>query len=496
MTAEQLRNSILQEAISGRLVPQDPNDEPASVLLARIREEKARLVKEGKLKKKDLVETPIAEDEIPFDIPSSWVWGRLKFFCSRFSTGPFGTMVHKEDYVENNGHNLINPTNIKQRKIIADGIKQVSEAKYKELNSYVLAFNDLVLARRGDLSKIAIVSKKEEGWLAGTGAFFMHFYEGIYLPYFIYLYTSPFCQNYLLQQSVGGTMDNLNQKLLADFIFPLPPLAEQQRIVAKLEELLPIVEQYGKAQTELDELNAALPARLRQSILQQAISGRLVPQDPNDEPASVLLQRIREEKARLVKEGKLKKKDLVETPITEEEMPFEIPASWEWVRYQDIADCALGKTKNPNQVEGELCQYLCSINVYWDSVRLNVLKEMLFSDTDKQKYSVEKGDMLICEGGEAGRSAIYEGDISPIYYQNALHRVRFYGGICTRFFLYQMELYKKTGLLTDHIKGETIQHFVSTKLLNLPIPLPPLAEQKRIVAKIEELFEQIDKITK
>ena len=236
--------------------------------------------------------------------------------------------------------------------------------------------------------------------------------------------------------------------------------------------------------------------QLRNSILQEAISGRLVPQDPNDEPASALLARIREEKVRLVKEGKLKKKDLVETPITEDEIPFEIPSSWIWVRYQDIADCALGKTKNPNQTEGELCQYLCSINVYWDSVRLNVLKEMLFSDADKQKYSVEKGDMLICEGGEAGRTAIYEGNINPLYYQNALHRVRFYGDICARFYLYQMELYKKTGLLTEHIKGETIQHFVSAKLLNLPIPLPPLPEQKRIVAKLEELLPIVEQYGK
>ena len=236
--------------------------------------------------------------------------------------------------------------------------------------------------------------------------------------------------------------------------------------------------------------------QLRNSILQEAISGRLVPQDPNDEPASALLARIREEKARLVKEGKLKKKDLVETPITEEEIPFEIPESWKWLRYQDIADCALGKTKNPNQTDGELCPYLCSINVYWDSVRLNVLKEMLFSDTDKQKYSVENGDMLICEGGEAGRSAIYEGDVTPLYYQNALHRVRFYGHLCAKFYLYQMELYKKTGLLNEHIKGETIQHFVSTKLLNLPIPLPPLAEQKRIVAKLEELLPIVEQYGK
>ena len=203
MNAQQLRNSILQEAIEGRLVPQDPNDEPASVLLNRIRAEKKRLVKEGKLKKKDLEETPISEDEKPFEIPDSWEWVRLSKLCSRFSTGPFGTMVHKEDYVETNGFPLINPTNIINGEICRDGIKMVSKSKYGELSTYVLQTNDIVLARRGDLSKIAIVSQNEEGWLAGTGAFFMHIFDGVFLPYFVRLYTSSYCQGYLLSQSVG-----------------------------------------------------------------------------------------------------------------------------------------------------------------------------------------------------------------------------------------------------------------------------------------------------
>ena len=484
MTAEQLRNSILQEAISGRLVPQDPNGEPASALLARIREEKARLVKEGKLKKKDLVETPITEEEIPFEIPASWEWVRLGYLVDfsksssvkASSISPNAWILDLEDIQKNTGVLL-------RKKRMGETVSISDKHQFKKGN---VLYSKL----RPYLNKVIVAD--EDGYC--TSEILCFNFGEINNRYAQLFLMSAFFVDYAMKDAYGVKMPRLGSKQGNNALFPLPPLAEQKRIVAKLEELLPIVEQYGKAQKELDELNAALPPRLRQSILQEAISGRLVPQDPNDEPAAALLQRIREEKARLVKEGKLKKKDLVETPITDEEKPFEIPSSWEWVRYQDIADCALGKTKNPNQVEGELCQYLCSINVYWDSVRLNVLKEMLFSDTDKQKYSVEKGDMLICEGGEAGRSAIYEGNISPIYYQNALHRVRFYGGICTRFFLYQMELYKKTGLLTDHIKGETIQHFVSTKLLNLPIPLPPLAEQQRIVAKIEELFAEIDKL--
>lgn len=490
MNAQQLRNSILQQAIQGKLVPQDPNDEPASVLLQRIRKEKERLVKEGKLKKKDLESKPIEEKEIPFEIPESWEWVRLQYLCTRFSTGPFGTMVHKEDYVDLEGHPLVNPTNIKNGKIVVEGIKKVSNTKYKELGSYVLQTNDLVLARRGDLSKIAIVTEKENGWLAGTGAFFMHFLEGLFLPYFIVLYSSFYCQSYLLDQSVGGTMNNLNQKLLSDFLLPLPPLAEQRRIVAKIEELMPLVERYCKAQQALDQLNESLPARLRQSILQEAIQGRLVPQDPKEEPASELLKRIRKEKEQLVKEGKLKKKDLESKPIEEDEIPFEVPEGWGWCRLSDLANMYTGNSiseteKKAKYTEVKGMEYIGTKDVSFEHV-IDYANGIAIPDKDLPGFRIApaKAILLCVEGGSAGRKiGIIDRNVC---FGNKLCCVDTYIDINKYLYYYlQSPLFKE--VFKSNIMG--IIGGVSIKTMkDLLVPLPPLSEQKRIVAKVEELF--------
>ena len=296
------------------------------------------------------------------------------------------------------------------------------------------------------------------------------------------------------KSSVSGTAYNaLTIIKLKSIILPLPPLAEQKRIVAKIEELLPKVEEYGKAQEALNKLNEELPEKLKKSILQEAIEGRLVPQDPNDEPASVLLDKIRAEKKQLVKEGKLKKKDLEETPISEDEKPFEIPDSWEWVRIPDIGISQLGKAKNPHHLSGQSLPYLCSINVYWEGINLSQTKEMLFEESEIDKYTIRKGDLLICEGGDCGRSAIWDKE-KTIVYQNALHRVRFFCNIDSKYILYCLYLYKTSNQLDDYIKGETIKHLVKGELDSILFPLPPLAEQKRIVAKIEEVFKEIDKL--
>ena len=490
MNAQQLRNSILQQAIQGKLVPQDPADEPASVLLQRIRKEKERLVKEGKLKKKDLESKPIEEKEIPFEIPESWEWVRLQYLCTRFSTGPFGTMVHKEDYVDLEGHPLVNPTNIKNGKIVVEGIKKVSNTKYKELGSYVLQTNDLVLARRGDLSKIAIVTEKENGWLAGTGAFFMHFLEGLFLPYFIVLYSSFYCQSYLLDQSVGGTMNNLNQKLLSDFLLPLPPLAEQRRIVAKIEELMPLVERYCKAQQALDQLNESLPARLRQSILQEAIQGRLVPQDPKEEPASELLKRIRKEKEQLVKEGKLKKKDLESKPIEEDEIPFEVPEGWGWCRLSDLANMYTGNSiseteKKAKYTEVKGMEYIGTKDVSFEHV-IDYANGIAIPDKDLPGFRIApaKAILLCVEGGSAGRKiGIIDRNVC---FGNKLCCFDTYIDINKYLYYYlQSPLFKE--VFKSNIMG--IIGGVSIKTMkDLFVPLPPLFEQKRIVAKVEELF--------
>jgi len=246
-----------------------------------------------------------------------------------------------------------------------------------------------------------------------------------------------------------------------------------------------------KCLNELADLMTTLPDRLRKSILQEAIQGRLVPQNADDEPASVLLKKIRKEKENLVKQGKLKKKDLEVKPIENEEKPFEIPESWRWCRYEDIARCELGKTKNPNDKKDELHQYLCAKNVYWNRIDLSEIKEMPFLGSEKEKYSLHRNDMLICEGGEAGRTAIWEYEDKEMYFQNALHRVRFFGSIIPQFFMYQMMYYAFAGYLHGCIKGATIKHFVLSELKNLSIPLPPLAEQRRIVAKVEALFAAV-----
>lgn len=330
MNAQQLKNAILQEAIEGRLVPQDPNDEPASVLLDRIRKEKERLVKEGKLKKKDLEVKPISEDEIPFEIPDSWEWVRWGDLSESIQYG-FNAPAKVKGRIR-----MVRISDIQDGKIVWETVP-FCDIEENDIESYLLKKDDILFARTGGtVGKSYLVNETPK--------------EAIYAGYLIRTrYSKSLCPQYLkffMESSLywfqlkDGTIataqPNCNGKTLSKMILPLPPHAEQQRIVAKIEELLPKVEEYGKAQDALNKLNAELPERLKKSILQEAIEGRLVPQDPNDEPASVLLDKIRKEKEQLVKEGKLKKKDLIETPITEEEIPFEIPESWEWVRLGDL----------------------------------------------------------------------------------------------------------------------------------------------------------------
>ena len=250
--------------------------------------------------------------------------------------------------------------------------------------------------------------------------------------------------------------------------------------------------------------------QLKNSILQMAVQGKLVPQDPNDEPASVLLERIRAEKEQLIKEGKIKKEKNPsvifrgadnlpyekvgknEPVCIADEVPFDIPESWEWVTLKQIAVTALGKTLDKSKNIGEYRPYLCSINVYWTGIDLSTVKQARFEDSELSKYQLNKGDLLICEGGDVGRSAVWDRD-EEMYYQNALHRVRFYGNIEPRFFQLLMESYKGAKILDNYSKGMTIQHLVQNSLNSIYFPLPPLAEQRRIVEKIKQLTPYLKK---
>ena len=487
MNAQQLKNAILQEAIEGRLVPQDPNDEPASALLDRIRKEKARLVKEGKLKKKDLEETPITEDEKSFEIPESWEWVRLGEI-----TYNHGQKIPTDDF------SYIDIGSIDNRHQCLDSNDNIIKAKDAPSRARkIVQFGDVIYATvRPYLHNICIIDRNfSKEPIASTGFAVLSCINGLFNKFLFYYLLSPVFDAYANDgdNSKGVAYPAINDKKLYNGIVPLPPLAEQQRIVAKIEELLPKVEEYGKAQEALDKLNAELPERLKKSILQEAIEGRLVPQDPNDEPASVLLDRIRKEKAQLVKAGKLKKKDLEETPITEEEKPFEIPEGWEWCHLGEIVDMQMGKT--PPRGEPLLWQ-----NGKESWVSISDMKDYGHIQTTKEKiseYSVKKvfkkkspkGTLLMSFKLTIGRTSILD---IPAFHNEAIISIYPYvdtNNSFRNYLFYLLPLLSILGDSKDAIKGKTLN---STSLNNLLIPLPPLAEQQRIVAKIEELFGAVN----
>ena len=491
MNAQQLKNAILQEAIEGRLVPQDPNDEPASALLARIRQEKEQLVKAGKLKKKDLEVKPISEDEIPFDIPETWEWVRFSDLYWQLTDG-----THSTPKYTTSGVPFLSVKDMSSGKLSFANTKYISPEEHSVLSQRCHPQKgDMLLSKVGTTGVPLIIDTEKEFSIFVSLALVKFFPNLIDSKFLLYLINSPLVQIQAADNTRGVGNKNWVLKAISDTIMVLPPLAEQHRIVAKIEELLPKVEEYGKAQDALNKLNAELPERLKKSILQEAIEGRLVPQDPNDEPASILLAKIRQEKEQLVKEGKLKKKDLVVNPISEDEIPFEIPESWEWCRVGDIFIHASGKQQSSNNKNvGTLKKYITTSNIYWGKFVLDTLKEMYFTDDELKTCSAQKGDLLVCEGGAGyGRSAIwpYEYDICL---QNHVHRLRpVVNGVCEYVF-YLIYLLKESNRLAS--VGTAMPGLSANRLKELLVPLPPLAEQHRIVEKLEQVLGEIDKLKK
>ena len=518
MNGKQLKNSILQWAIQGKLVPQDPNDEPASVLLDKIRQEKERLIKEKKIKRdknasiiyrgednsyyeKILAtgEVKCIDEEIPFEIPNGWEWTRIGNIFNHTS----GKQQSSSNKGGGTPQKFITTSNLYWGHFVLDNVK-VMNFTDEEIKTCSATKGDLLVCEGGaGYGRSAIWNEDYDICLQNHVHRLRPCVSGIceYVYYFIYLLKES---NNLA--SVGTAMPGLSANRLKGLLLPFPSLTEQMRIVLKLEGLLPQIDKYSKVQNQLDELNTTIRESLKKSILQEAIQGKLVPQIAEEGTAKELLDQIKAEKQELVKEGKLKKSALNDSVIFRgddnkyyekigkkcvditDEIPFEIPARWAWCHLNDIAESDLGKTMNKGQNSGELVPYLCSINVYWNKIDLSKIKQAQFTEIELAKYLLQKNDLLICEGGDIGRAAIW--DINEtMYYQNALHRVRFYGKIFPKFFLYILSLYKALGLLDKKSKGMTIKHFTKTALNSIVIPLPPLLEQKRIIEKIEQLMQ-------
>ena len=444
-------------------------------------------------------EVKCIDEEIPFDIPQGWEW------CRMGSIGDWGAGAtpakSNPDYY--GGSILWLRTGELNNGIVYDSEIKITKKALQECSLRMNRIGDVLIAMYGaTIGKVAIVGKE----LTTNQACCACTPFGIY-NYFLFFFLMG-SQIDFIKKGEGGAQPNISREKLVSHLMPIPPLTEQYRIVEKIQYLLPLVEKYSDSQILQDKLNAEIKDKLRKSILQEAIQGKLVPQIAEEGSAQELLERIKEEKRKLVKEGKLRKSALNDSAIfrgddnkyyekigklvqcIDEEIPFEIPESWVWCKFQDIANSELGKTMNKASDKGGEVPYLCSINVYWDKVDLSNVKVAPFSIAEKEKYLLQKGDLLICEGGEAGRCAIWSND-KTMYYQNALHRVRFYENISSKFIQNVIRIYKTMGIIDKKSKGMTIKHFTKTALNSLYVPLPPVQEQQRIVAQIEKLFEQL-----
>ena len=491
MTPQELKNSILQLAIQGKLVEQRPEEGTAEELYKQIQTEKQALVKAGKIKKeKPLPE--ITEDEIPFEIPEGWMWVRVANIWAILN-GDRGKNYPAKSTLSHCGIPFISALNLDGKTVINDdNLLCLSEAQYDRLGNGKLQQGDVVVCIRGSLGKHGRFPF-EKGAIASSLVIMRSQLVLPILDDFLMLYLdAPLFFSEIKKYDNGTAQPNLAAKSFEQFLFPLPPLAEQKRIVAKIEELLPLIERYEKAWSRLEDFNKRFPVDMQKSILQMAIQGKLVEQRPEEGTGEELYRRIQAEKQALIKAGKIKKeKPLPE--ITEDEIPFEIPESWKWVRLPDVSSMCLGKMLDKQKNKGTSCPYLRNVNVRWGDFDLSDLLEMKFEDEQEERFLIQPGDLVMCEGGEPGRCAVWKETYS-IHFQKALHRIRFYNGLLPSLYQLLFYHYANSGVIASLFTGTTIKHLTGQALDKVIIPLPPLAEQKRIVARLEELLPLCERL--
>ena len=480
MTPQELKSSILQLAVQGRLVEQRPEEGTAEELYRQIQEERQRLIKEGKIKKeKPLPE--ITEDEVPFDIPESWKWVRL----GSVGESNIGLTYRPSDKTDSNGTIVLRSSNIQKDKMDYNDLVYVS---CEVPNRAMIAKGDiLICARNGSRSlvgKSAIVDKDSMAFGA-----FMAKYCSVCNPFVKVFLDSP-AFRHQLDGVKTETINQITQNMIKMQICPLPPLAEQKRIVAKIEELLPYIDRYEKAWNKLEDFNKRFPHDMQKSVLQMAIQGKLVEQRPEEGTGEELYRQIQAEKQSLIKDGKIKKEKPLHE-ISDDEIPFDIPESWKWVYIGDLFQHNTGKALNSSNKEGSPYSYITTSNVYWNRFELEKLKTMLYTEAELEKCSIAKGDLLVLEGGDVGRAAIWNFD-TPMRIQNHIHRLRPYSDLHINFYYFIFMLYK--GLRLINGKGIGIKGLSASTLHRLIVPLPPLTEQKRIVAKLDELLPLCERL--
>ena len=519
MTAQQLKNSILQMAVQGKLVPQDPNDEPASVLLERIRAEKEQLIKEKKIKKEknpsvifrgadNLPYEKVGKNdpvciasEVPFDIPDSWEWVRIK----NLGVIIRGSGIKRNETVESGFpcvrygeiYTTYNTSFTSTVSFIPEEINQ----KCKHFS-----YGDILMTLTGenkpDIAKAVAYLGEEPVAAGGDLAFWTA--HGMNPLYLAYLLASPYVISRKVELATGDIIVHISGDKIGSILIPIPPLNEQMRIVEKIQETECQIRQYSEKEHELTTLHSAFPEALKKSILLQAVQGKLVEQDPTDEPAEVLLERIRAEKQRLVKEGKIKK-DKHESIIfrrdnshyekldgaercIDDELPFDIPNSWIWTRLNSLGYTQTGNTPSTAHPEyrGDYIPFITPGDIVDGSIDY---KNQGLSEIGKRSARVCPANSIlqVCIGGSIGKAALTQLEIAFNQQINSITPV----GVSNKYVFAVLTSFMFISAMKEKAGG------TATPILNrglwdkMFIPLPPLAEQIRIVHRIEELLPLI-----
>ena len=521
MNGKQLKNSILQWAIQGKLVPQDPNDEPASVLLDKIRQEKERLIKEKKIKRdknasiiyrgednsyyeKMLAtgEVKCIDEEIPFDVPQGWEWERWGNIAQTIQYG------YNAPALEHGVIKMVRISDIQENCVLWDNVPYCLIDE-NDIDTYLLKVNDILFARTGGtVGKSFLVEEVPEkaiyaGYLIRTR------YSSLLNP----RYMKSFMESQLYwEQLKNGTIataqPNCNGKTLAKMLLPIPPTKEQDRIVKKLTQLSSFLDNYGLCQDRLNLLNEEIKEQLKKSILQEAIQGKLVTQLAEEGTAQDLLEQIKKEKLNLVKEGKLKKSALATSVIFRgddnkyyeqigkkclditEQIPFEIPSNWKWCRVRNVSNSYIGLTYKPTDIDEKGIIVLRSCNIRNGKLALDDIVRV--SSSISEKLLIEENDIIICARNGSkrlvGKSALIRDLTEPMTFGAFM-------AICKTPIYEYMFAYLQSdlffGQLRDVSNTTTINQLTQNKFNDFLIPIPPVKEQERIAFKISQLFQEL-----
>ena len=514
MTAQQLKNSILQMAVQGKLVPQDPNDEPASMLIERIRAEKEKLIKEKKIKREknpsvifrgadnipyEKIGDEVVPLDVPFDIPDSWEWARLGDI--------FWHNTGKALNASNRSGTLlsyITTSNLYWNRFEMGSLREMYFTD-EEVEKCTVTKGDLLVCEGGDIGRAAIwpfdYNVRIQNHIHRLRAYIPVCTE--YYYFLLYLYKHV---GWIGGKGIG--IQGLSSNALHAILLPVPPVKEQYRIVSKIREIEPYTDKYTQADNELEKLNTCFPEKLKKSILQMAVQGKLVPQDENDEPAEVLLEHIRAEKKALIKAGKIKRekhesvifrrdnshyeKRGSDEICIDNELPFTIPSTWAWCRISTIGNIVRGSgIKRTETTESGLpCVRYGEIYTSYN-ISFEETKSFISPTLDKQCKHFAHGDIVFTLTGEnkpdIAKAVAYMGN-TPVAAGGDLAYWEHHG-MNPLYLVFLMASPYVVNCKVELATGDIIVHISGDKIGSILVPIPPLKEQERIVARILEMFQ-------